>query len=1044
MSNYLSAKMEARVDIQKIGFSIWGNAAIEEIKVWDPKDNQVFSAQKIEVASSIYNLVRGDFIFDKVFIEGFDGHLIQREEGMNIQFILDVFKPTEKPSTTKSNPVTLQFKRIELVNSVFEFTSMVSGTSVAVNLGTFTGQEAEISTNPITIKADQAIIERSVVNALSVQHPDTLITLTTKNNNLLSPDFGTGIIFEIRDLQLKDDEFSFHKDQVTTTRKFDPSHIALKNIQLSLSDILMREDTLAADLQSLSAQLPGFIIDAASGNVQSNKNQMALADFHFASNTNELNADFTGGYDLNSPNDADRAHVEITASGRINPSDFAYFFSDSVMNLFNHWGPTELTLAGNYRHVKGKIKTLNLKTGNSEFHAEGIVNDVFDLERIHWKDLEVNASMGSDFKKTITPFIQNINIPPSVALQLKSSGNLKNSFVDGKVFTPWGNVKAIGQVTRPTKNIGLDLNLTGENVDLGQWTNISSLGPMDLSVNTKGTIGNETNIEINGSITDIVLLDQSLQRIDFQSWIGKTNATVALDVEDPDYRSEIHSEISFEGPLTFTSSVQLDSFRLGSLLHMDSTLSISGSLKSKITIDQSSLAANVDGQHILLQNQSMEYLLDTMVFDALISPTSTEFHYASDDEKGDLVANFGIEDSPKIIQTWSRNILKVSGDTIQHLGDRAINFSMELENANLFKLLGIDVDGFSSLKVMGEFDEQKQTTSLQATSGKFKGYGISLDTLNTNLRVVRDSASARMNAKNLFYHAVQLGNLDFDILTQGDTALSNLLLSNDTTELLGLRARILPTDSGAFVYADKLIAFDQDYFIDPKNSVHIGNKNIELNHFLISRDNMEINLEGDLNAFDVSLKHVDLVPLNFLISPDTTLINKGYLTGKISYSRDHQLNLQADIDSLSLYHSNPLTITATAVSDENQVPFQFLLTNTSNKIDLKGRYFSDNTEVDASLQLDVNDLELFAFLVSGFVEEMKGTLKGETTISGPIKKPMFKGHVQFLDVGLTTLNPKLTFNVEDEIITLDNSTLLLDGFILSGVSLKKNNLKVYF
>ena len=345
----------------------------------------------------------------------------------------------------------------------------------------------------------------------------------------------------------------------------------------------------------------------------------------------------------------------------------------------------------------------------------------------------------------------------------------------------------------------------------------------------------------------------------------------------------------------------------------------------------------------------MEYLLDTLFFHAMISPSRSDIEYFTDNVKANVVSNFDIRNASEVIETWSRNILKAPGNSIHPTGNRAANFNIEWENANFIKLLGIDVDEFSTFQVTGEFDEQKESAMLQGASGKFEGYGISLDTLNTNLEILQNKINTTMKVNNLFYDSVQLGNLDFDILTKGDTATSNLLLTNDSITLLGLRARILPADSGRFVYPDKLVVFGNDYFIDPKNPVYINNNNVVFDHFQITHDDMRINVDGDLTYFDVSLRNVDLTPLNFLLSSDTTVINNGNLSGEVSYSPDKQLNLKANIDSLILYDSNPLTIDASAVSDENQVPFEFLLSNATNKVDLKGKYFSDNAEVDASL-----------------------------------------------------------------------------------------------
>ncbi len=1031
LSNYLSSKIEARAEIQRIKFSLLGDVAIEELAVWDPANNKIFTARKIEVTSNIYELVTGDLIFDEVRISGANGKLSQGEDGLNIQYIIDAFKSTKKGPPTESKAISLQFKRVVLEDIVFEFTSTISGISIAVNMGNITCKGGEFSTEPTRIKADQIILQRTVVDMLSTPHPDTYDTAVTSTiNKLLSPDFGTGIIFEIGDLKLNDDDFSFHKGQVTNTPKFDPSHIALKNIQISLSDILIRNDTLAAGLRSLSVQTPGFILDHAKTDIQMNSHHVFLSGFHLASGFNELKADLMVPYDWKSVKDAEHDQIEIDIQSRINPKDFAYFFSDSIMNQFGRYGSSELSVDANYALGKGKIKTLNLKIGNSQLHAEGKVNEAWDLKKISWQNLVVHASLGSDFTRILKPFLRNINIPPSIALQLKSSGNLKRISADGKVFTKWGDVEALGMLIRQANNVDLDINLSGKKVDLGQWMNLSWLGPMNLTVDAKGIIGADQNIKINGLINDIEMLNQPIHHIAFQTKVRKDSASVAVSIGDPNYRSEISSEISFGGPLMFTNVIQLDSFRLGRLLHKDSTLFISGDTKSILTIDTSSLEGYVTGKRMLFHRQSMEYSLDTMDFHAMISPAKSDFTYTTEYAKMNLVSNFDIREVSEDIENWSGNIVNHRDHTSKTTAARAASFNMDLENANFIKLFGIDVDKFSSLHVTGEFDEQKQTSVLHATTGKFKGYGVSLDTMNTDLKAIGDSISVNMKVKNLRYDKIRLGNLDFDVAAKGDTAKSNLILSNDSTTLLGLGVRIVPSDSGVFVYPDKLQAFDHDYVIDPKNPVYVKNNNLVFNHFQITRDSMQINLDGDLNYFDVSLRHVDLTPLNFLLSPDTTIINKGHLTGNISYSRNHQINLNAGIDSLILYQSSPLTIAATAVSDGNHVPFDFLLTNTSNKIDLKGQYFSSSKEVDADLLLDVNNLELFDFIVSEFIEEMKGAIKGEAAISGPIQKPAIKGEVRFLDVGLTTVNPKLTFNVPDDRITLDNSSLLFDHFTL--------------
>jgi translocation and assembly module TamB len=1032
LSNYLSDKIEARVDIERISFSLLGHVVIEEIVVWDPGHGKIFSARKIEAATSMNDLISGDLIFDEVRISGAETHLIQRENGLNIQFILDAFKPGEKPMTPSANSVSLQFKKILLENIVFDFTSAKSGITVAIHLGTFASNDTEISTKPLKIKADHAVLQHTVVNTLSTQQVDTDTTaLASKNTKFLLPDFGTGIMFEINNLELKENDFSFHWDRVMDTQKFDPAHISLTNLQGSLRDVVIREDTLAIGIQSFTVQLPGFAVTEAASVIRMNRNQLVLSGFHLASGNNTLDADLTTPLDLNSIRNANHIPLDIKLSSRINPGDLAYFFSDTLTDYFSPWGPSELTLTGSYIRSHGKLETLNLKTGNSHLHAEGMVSDIFAPEKLSWEGLVVKATVGPDFKGMINPFLKKINMPPNVSFRVASSGNLERMHADGEVWTDWGDAKFSGQVIHPTRNAEIDMDMEGEAIDLAEWLNTSSAGPVNLTANAKGMLGAKQNMKIKGLIRDIKIMDQLIHHINFESSLFTDSAWVGVSISDPKYRAEISSDISFAGPLTFTSTIQLDSFRLGRLLHADTTLIISGNTRSELILNKPSLEGNLVGERIVFRKQSIEYSLDTMVVHGLVSPAKSDFGYYTDYSKVNLVSNFDIRNIGEIIQGWSWTMLSDSGNAVHHsAGNRTAHITMELENESFLKLMGIDVDDFTSFRVNGGFDEQSQTANLYASSGKFSGYGISLDTLSANLIALRDTVSATMNAKNLRYDSIHLGNLDFDVLTQGDTALANIRLTTDSVTLFGFSAHLLPVDSGVLVYPDRLLTLNNENFIDEKSKVFVGKNNVAFDHFRISRNDMEIKLDGDLNYFDVSLNNVDLTKFNFLLSPDTTVIDHGNLTGMISYSRDHHLNLNADIDSLSLYKSNPLAVTARAVSNGNEVPFEFQVTNTSNKIDLRGNYATNSKDIDAVLLVDVNNLELFQFLVSGFVDEMHGSFKGRATIKGPVKRPAVNGSLRFLDMGLTTVKPKLTFNVQDDSIALENSSLVLNHFTL--------------
>jgi hypothetical protein len=1028
LSGYLSSKTEAKVDIERIRFSLLGNVGIDNLSVKDPDNNKIVSAREITVSVPVLDLIKGDLIFDDIRLAGVDGTLVQTENGLNIQFILDAFRPAQKMDTTQSAPVKILFRNILLEDILFEFNSAVNGTSVAVNLGTFTFTGGEFSTKPTAIKAEKLLLQQTIVDVLTTHRADTFsIAGNAKQHHLLLPDFGTHINLEIGDIQFKDNQVSFHRDQVIETQKFDPNHITVKNIQLVLSDIKMHEDLLAAELNALSAQLPGFVLTRAQAGISVNPDALTFTNLQLASGTNELRAALMLPNDLTSANKTGEVRADIKL--QVVPSDLEYFLPDSILNQFRHWGPSVLTVEAFYSMGEGEIKSFNLETGNSEFHASGKVSDVFDLDAITWNDVEVNATFGSDFRQIVTPFLQSITLPPTVNLQLKSSGNRKEMMADARLSSVWGNVMANGRMKEMSNNHTFDATVTSEQVDLGKWMASSSLGPVDMTVKTSGNIGDELTASASGVINKIEILDQQINQIIFQGSVLKDSAVVAISVTDPNYKSELDSRISFEGQLSLTNHIQFDKFMLGKLLHADSTLTISGDTRSRIVLGDNSIEGFLDGRKIFFHKQLYEFSLDSMIMHALLSPSRSEFTYFTDFATINLESNFDLREAGDVIRKQTDALLNTAA-AAHPLGTRSARFDLKLEDTSIFKLVGIDVDDFDYLKASGEFNEQQQQTMLQASTGKFYGYGVSLDTLYSSINIVRDSIITSLLATNLYYDSIKLGQLDFNILTNGDTAVSNFQVMGDTITLLDLRTHIVRVDSGRLFYPDKLLAFNHDYLVDQEKPVYLGKNHLEFDHFTISRDSMELKLNGDLNAIEASFRNLDIALLNFLISTDTVVITKGLLSGKVSYTQGQQLNLRAAVDSLMLYNSSPMTIAATAVSKEYDLPFEFRLTNSANAIDLKGSYFLQNKEVDASLKLDVNNPELFTFLASGVVDEMHGSIQGEATIRGSLQRPDIKGFIGFHDLALTLANPRLTFNVENDRITLENSSLLFNLFTL--------------
>src|SRR6185369_248364 len=97
--------------------------------------------------------------------------------------------------------------------------------------------------------------------------------------------------------------------------------------------------------------------------------------------------------------------------------------------------------------------------------------------------------------------------------------NQKRIFIDGKVLTTWGDVIAKGTAIPMGSTIGIDMNIIGQHVSLGEMLHMPWLGPVTMTADAKGKIGTHQDAQINGSISSIVIMNQSLNDIAFQSRI---------------------------------------------------------------------------------------------------------------------------------------------------------------------------------------------------------------------------------------------------------------------------------------------------------------------------------------------------------------------------------------------------------------------------------------------------------------------------------------------------------------------------------------------
>lgn len=1022
---YLSSRINSKVEIGRITFSIGGSATVHDLSLWDPENEKILSAQKIEVQTSILDLIDGEFNFGLVALTGVDGRLREDQNGLNIQFLLDAFGSDEE-ATTNPTAVVLQLRKVELREISFEYVS--ASIRLTTDIDELIAEGLEYTTIPANLVANGIELNNSNVSILTTtatesDHPDS------KANSFLLPGFDIGITFDVNHLSFVNNSFSLHHEKQIESHKFDPSHLDLTNLNLVASQLSLLENALAAKLESLSGRLPGFNLAETQTNLKWDSAGFHVSDLHAGFANSKVDANFHAEYVSDSLTIRHLSSMLIDMEATIDPADVVYFLDDSVANAIRQWGPTKLLVDANSSDERGEITRLEIHSRDSRLSASANLTGSLDPDKIRWDGLIADARLGPNVLKTISTYIPGINFPPDLSINFRSNGVLDKFRIESVAHSLWGEARISGTVGVLPKRTNFDIKISTQEFNIGKWIDIPWIGPGSLEATANGTAGASLNVILNGRISEVNIFETGLRNISVHGIADSHESRINTRIEDPDYRADVVTVLQPGTPLIVRNDVQLQNFRIGELFKFDSTLSISGHFVSEVKTEADALSLLLAGDNLFLKNAGVDYPIDTLQLHAEIAPKASTVRYAADPDVVNISANFDLFNSPELFRQWYGEILDPSKKPFRTTGTHQLKFDLLFKDPRLFQLFGIGLDNFRSLSAEGDFNEESHHSSFTARAIDLSAYGVSLDSLHANMATRPDSGYIHLGVQRLGYDSAVFGNLSFDIANANDTAIANLQVINDTLTVLALRTRINRTDSGALLYPQKLHVARYDYSIDPENPVLISKENARFSNFVVKRKNTEIGLDGDLNAFDVTLRNLDVTPVNYFLPGDTTIVNSGSLNGSVSYHGTQKLDLNMTIDSLGIYNSSPFTLKANAESGDDHLPFTFSLVNESNKIDLGGDY-QKNGNIDAMLAVDVNDLKLFSFLTSSVLDRISGKLQGHSRIHGSLQEPVFDGYLEMSDVTLTTLNPKLDFNISKDRVELAGGFLNFNNFTL--------------
>lgn len=121
-SEYLSSKLNTRVEIGSVDIEFFKKIVLEDIYIEDLHQDTLLYSKKLKVDIAILNLKKHKLFFSDIILINGTSKLVKymNEDDLNFQFIIDAFRDTDT-IRTKKTPWDVRFGDITLVNNNFSY-----------------------------------------------------------------------------------------------------------------------------------------------------------------------------------------------------------------------------------------------------------------------------------------------------------------------------------------------------------------------------------------------------------------------------------------------------------------------------------------------------------------------------------------------------------------------------------------------------------------------------------------------------------------------------------------------------------------------------------------------------------------------------------------------------------------------------------------------------------------------------------------------------------------------------------------------------------
>ncbi len=984
---------------------------------------------------------------------------------------LRMFQGTAAPApvTAAAAPgdtLDLKLGQLEVTDFRLRYTDEVSGLLNGVEIGKLAG-----IVDKIYLQGQQAEIRELTVQKLDtyVEFEKRAVAAASEEPPAISE--GPGWTVKAGKVTLEDNHLRYDDFNAPALQKgMDFSHIHLRQVTASLSDLLYSPDSTAGKLEHLSAvDKSGFQLDQFSGNFTYSGTETSLKNGLVKTPATTLNSEVVLNYRNREQLTEDLGSAAVAF--RLENSRFG--FRDVLLlapdlastppfeKQPNGYIAGSAVLTGTVGDLKLQQAMLTMPEA-IRMAVSGTVKGLPEVEKMQ---LELQIAEISANRADLLALLPENTLPESVALpdSLKLTGTLDGSLadmkVDARLETTFGSANLVGNFVEiaDSLNAGYNGSLALEEFDLGKLLKQppETLGKVSLTTDFsgKGWVPTEMEARLTGTIASASVNGYTYQNLVLSGAMDKGQAQMKATSDDP------NATLTLEGSADMTkdypsvlAKASIGELDLKALNLYPDPIRIRGELEADLSdTNPDNPLGTVKGTGIVLNNDGTDIPVGHLEVSLSNTNGIKEMRLDAGFAKAELKGTFDYTQLGAIIEGEMNKYFVVSDTLVPAVvTPYEIAVTAKLAHHAAIQAFEPGLTRLDTVQLTGQLTNQQDTTLRLMLSLP--------EAIYDTTRITGAGFEITGDGKRAGYE----GTID-EVLSSG-FRVRNLTLSGEVADnrvLLGAVVKdSVGRDQHAFVsrlrkegatYAfnlqNRLLLNYRPWRTDSTGYIAYGPEGVLVHNFSLRRnrsdERLEIHSVGDREGeqpypngpIRIIADSVAVGPLVTLVTRDSTLA-AGRLDGNIllkDYMGDAP-GFSGDLKILGM-HVTQIALGDFALKATNDQPgrirMDMSLKGENNDVTIQGNYLTaDAQPLDFILDLkrmEAKTIEAFSF---GELRNASGRLTGRTTIKGSPENPLLNGTLNFEEVAFNVKQLGARYAIEDGNISFENEKMRFRNFAL--------------